>query len=228
MEKRYLESNEISCRVQQINENGLSLLLYVTSRAGQNILDEKYGNLNWQDHYQLIDGELFCTISIYNKETNQWVDKTDVGTANYTEKEKSRASDAFKRACVKVGIARELYSAPFIWITKEQVNIKTKNNKYTTTDKFKVQEIDYSMEGNIVKLVIINSKTGDIVYEKYPDKIIGLAQLRALEKMIKEAEVEKETVLDYFKIDTFEKINTSTFIKICNKLQKTIESKEEK
>lgn len=228
MEKRYLEADEISCRVQMINENGLSLLLYVTSRAGQNILDQKYGNLNWQDHYQLIDGDLFCTISIYNKDTKEWIDKTDVGTANYTEKEKSRASDAFKRACVKVGIARELYSAPFIWITKEQANIKTKNNKYITTDTFEVKDIDYSTDGNIVKLEIINSRTGDTVYKKYPDKIIGLAQLRTLEKMIKEAEIEKETVLDYFKIDTFEKINTSTFIKICNKLQKTIESKGEK
>lgn len=35
MENNFLNANEISCRVQQISEKGLSLLLYVTSRDGQ-------------------------------------------------------------------------------------------------------------------------------------------------------------------------------------------------
>ena len=40
MESTLLQANEISCRVQQISEKGLSLLLYVTSRDGQKRLDE--------------------------------------------------------------------------------------------------------------------------------------------------------------------------------------------
>ena len=53
-----LQANEISCRVQQISEKGLSLLLYVTSRDGQKRLDEKFGELGWQDRYEVIDGDL--------------------------------------------------------------------------------------------------------------------------------------------------------------------------
>lgn len=63
---RLLKAKEISCRVQQITENGISLLLYVTSRAGQNLLDEKYGALGWQDSYREIGNELFCTISAWD------------------------------------------------------------------------------------------------------------------------------------------------------------------
>lgn len=43
-------------------------------------------------------------------------EKQDVGTTGYAEKEKSQASDSFKRACFNWGIGRELYTAPFIWI----------------------------------------------------------------------------------------------------------------
>lgn len=45
MESTLLQANEISCRVQQISEKGLSLLLYVTSRDGQKRLDENMENL---------------------------------------------------------------------------------------------------------------------------------------------------------------------------------------
>lgn len=65
MESTLLQANEISCRIQQISEKGLSLLLYVTSRDGQKRLDEKYGPLGWQDKYEVIDGDLYCIISAY-------------------------------------------------------------------------------------------------------------------------------------------------------------------
>lgn len=54
----------------------------------------------------------------------------DVGTESYTEKEKGQASDSFKRACVSVGIGRELYSAPFIWISATKVTIQRKNDRW--------------------------------------------------------------------------------------------------
>lgn len=40
--------------------------------------------------------------------------------------------DSFKRACVSVGIGRELYSAPFIWIPAIKVNIQKKNDRCVT------------------------------------------------------------------------------------------------
>lgn len=59
---------------------------------------------------------MYCTVEIYDKESASWVSKQDVGTTGMAEKEKSQASDSFKRACFNWGIGRELYTAPFIWI----------------------------------------------------------------------------------------------------------------
>lgn len=222
----FLRPNEISCRVQTINENGLSLLLYITSRAGQNALDKKFGI--WQDSYQIIGTDLFCTISIYNKDIQQWISRSDVGTANYTEKEKSRSSDAFKRACVKFGIARELYSAPFIWISANDCNIKKKGDKFTTYDKFKVTYIDYTKNGEINELEIVNEGNNEVVFRKFSDEQIGIAKQEALRKKMKEANVEKEQVLKHFRLENLESINTTAFVKIMNKLDKTIQFNKEK
>ena len=113
---RLLRADEIECRISVINEKRLSLLLYKDARVDQRILDETFGPFGWKRSHQCIDGSLYCTVEIFNKETGQWIAKQDVGTTGYAEKEKSQASDSFKRACFNWGIGRELYSAPFIWI----------------------------------------------------------------------------------------------------------------
>ena len=113
---RLLRAEEIECRIAMVNEKGLSLLLYKDARVDQRILDETFGAFGWKRSHQCIDGNLYCTVEVYNKDSGEWVSKQDVGTTGYTEKEKSQASDSFKRACFNWGIGRELYSAPFIWI----------------------------------------------------------------------------------------------------------------
>lgn len=223
--ERLLKPKEISCRVQTINEKGLTLLLYVTSRAGQTLLDEKYGPLGWQDNYKVVDGDLYCTISAWDDGKKQWVSKEDVGTASYTAKEKGRASDAFKRACVKHGIARELYSAPFIWIPASQCNIKTgKDNKSTTKDKFFVNDITYNAAGEIDSLEIIN-QTMDVVFKQYPSGKISDVQRRALEKSMNTAEVNMDSILEVCKIKDLRDMTIDQFTKVCAKLQRTMEEK---
>lgn len=138
---RLLKSDEIECRVGTISEKGLSLLLYKDARADMKILDETFGAMNWQRQHELIGDNLYCTVRIWDESKNQWIAKMDVGTESYTEKEKGQASDSFKRACVSVGIGRELYSAPFIWIPAIKVNIQKKNDRCVTYDKFKVKEM---------------------------------------------------------------------------------------
>lgn len=225
MGERLLKPKEISCRVQNINEKGVTILLYVTSRAGQNLLDEKYGPLGWQDSYREINGELFCTISAWDDKKQQWVSKEDVGTASYTEKEKGRASDAFKRACVKHGIARELYSAPLIWIPAEQCKIYQTKERYGTKDKFSVLDIAYNAAGEIDALKIINQKM-DIVFEQYPSGKISDIQRKALIKTMEIAEVELDKILELCNIKDLRDMDQNQFSKICNKLQATIEAKE--
>lgn len=161
---RPLTSEEIDCRVSMCRENGVSLLLYKDARVDQNILDETFGIFGWQRSHQLIDGNLYCTVSVRNPETGEWVHKQDVGKESNAEKEKGQASDSFKRACFNLGIGRELYTAPFIWIPKELVTIKKDDKgKNTTYDKFSVRSITIE-GGKIVQLEIQNDTRKCVVY----------------------------------------------------------------
>ncbi len=106
---RLLRADEIECRASTVSEKGVSLLLYKDARVDQRILDETFGLFGWKRSHQCIDGNLYCTVEVYNKETREWISKQDVGKVGYAEKEKSQASDSFKRACFNWGIGRELY-----------------------------------------------------------------------------------------------------------------------
>lgn len=161
---RPLTSEEIDCRVSMCRENGVTLLLYKDARVDQNILDETFGIFGWQRSHQLIDGNLYCTVSVRNPETGEWIHKQDVGKESNAEKEKGQASDSFKRACFNLGIGRELYTAPFIWIPQELVTIKKDNKgKDTTNDRFSVRSITIE-GGKIVQLEIQNDTRKCVVY----------------------------------------------------------------
>lgn len=126
---RLLRADEIECRASLVSEKGLSLLLYKDARVDQRILDETFGIFGWKRSHQCINDKLYCTVEIYNKETGKWVAKQDVGTNGEQQKEKSQASDSFKRACFNWGIGRELYSAPFIWVPTSKTEIQKKGGK---------------------------------------------------------------------------------------------------
>lgn len=161
---RLLHADEIDCRISMVKESGVSLLLYKDARVDQNILDEIVGPMNWSRSHQLIGERLYCTVSIRCAETGEWVSKQDVGTESYTEKEKGQASDSFKRACFNWGIGRELYTAPFIWISNADCRIQKKQNgSFACYDSFFVREIGYDEKRNINRLEITNRK-GDVVY----------------------------------------------------------------
>ena len=138
---RALTADDIECRVSTVSDKGCSLLLYKDARCDMKILDETVGPENWKRSHELINGNLFCNVSLWDEGKKEWVTKQDVGTESYTEKEKGQASDAFKRACFNWGIGRELYTAPFIWIKSGDVTLAQKNGKSTTYDKFNVEQI---------------------------------------------------------------------------------------
>lgn len=152
---RQLRADEIECRVSQLKQNGLTLLLYKDARCDMNILDETVGSLNWQRHHRRDNAN--CVVSIYDTEKQTWVEKEDTGTESNTEAEKGLASDSFKRACFNWGIGRELYTAPFIWVSSDNCEIKTgSNGKPACYDKFVVRSIQYQ-DNKIVSLEIWNS-----------------------------------------------------------------------
>lgn len=170
MEFRTLRADEINCRVNTINEYGCTLLLYKDARADMNILDETIGAENWQRDHKELKGNIYCGVSIYNPELNDWVTKWDSGAESNTEAEKGEASDSFKRACVNWGIGRELYTAPVIKIPKEKVKLfKNDKGKWNTYDKFYVEAIKYSPKGEITHLSIKNDR-GERVFLKQPPK----------------------------------------------------------
>lgn len=120
-----LSINEIDFRVQSINLGGYATILaYKDARVDMNRLDEVFGVGFWQKKYDIINGNLFCSVGIYNKELKEWIWKQDVGTESMTEKEKGQASDAFKRACFNLGIGRELYNYPVIQIKLNENEFK--------------------------------------------------------------------------------------------------------
>ena len=91
-----------------------------------------------------------------------WVEKEDTGKESNTEAEKGLASDSFKRACVNWGIGRELYTAPRMFVGKE--NLKTLKNesyngkdRWTCRDTFTVTEIQYDGK-KIAYVKIVNDR----------------------------------------------------------------------
>lgn len=186
LEFRLLEKEEIECRVQQVmkDNSGCILLLYKTARTDYNLLDETIGAMNWQCDYKEIKGNLYCYISIYNKDLQQWITKSNCGVESNTEAEKGEASDSLKRAGFVWGIGRELYTAPFTYIrlTSDDFN----NSKLKTS--FKVKKIGYTNR-TITKLVIednkgnIRFKFGDVEEESAQQRI---AKNKALENQDKE------------------------------------------
>lgn len=168
---RKLKANEIECRVAQITKDGkLMLLLYKDARVDQKLLDETFGVFGWQRSHEVINGNLYCTVSVRNPETGEWISKQDVGVESSTEKEKGQASDSFKRACFNFGIGRELYSAPTIWVNKGDY---TQNDKGGTYDRFSVSDIGYDKDGNISMLSVKNTKTGKVVFTYGVSKVKG-------------------------------------------------------
>ena len=158
MNIRTLRADEIECRVQQVKGNGCVLLLYKDARCDMRILDEVFGVDGWEREHQVVNGNLYCTVRIWSEKRNQWISKQDVGTESNTEKQKGEASDSFKRACFNIGIGRELYSAPFTWITLNKEEVSEKNGKHALNYKvkFSVKEIEYDEHREISKLVIID------------------------------------------------------------------------
>lgn len=106
-------------------------LAYIDARAVMDRLDRVVGPENWQDSYEVIPtpvteydrnsrekytshkGVVICSISI--KYNDEWITKQDSAEFTTFESVKGGFSDAFKRAAVKFGVGRYLYSFPTIW-----------------------------------------------------------------------------------------------------------------
>ncbi len=231
---RLLRADEIECRAAAVSEKGLSLLLYKDARVDQRILDETFGIFGWKRSHQSIEGNLYCTVEIFDKERNVWVSKQDVGTVGMAEKEKSQASDSFKRACFNWGIGRELYTAPFIWIPADRADIQKRGNRFVCSSRFTVKAIAYNADREIISLTVCG-EDGKTVYawkEKsgtQGGQMPGSAgspsltkgQMELLEKELERTGVEFEAVQDRYQIGEPGKMTGEVYQKVMSALAKT-------
>lgn len=230
---RTLNADEIDVRISSVKQDGCSILLYKDARVDQRLLDEVVGPFNWQRSHEVINGNLYCTVSIFDEMKKQWVHKQDVGKESYTEKEKGVASDSFKRACFNWGIGRELYTAPFIWIPAKYVEI-TRNTKggYVTYDKFYVKKISYDENRRINGLQIAD-KNNRVVYqmgqksveEKIPEEqpqqimYIDTAMYNVIIKELERTGVSKEKIFERYNIHSFDEMTVQMWQKAITGLK---------
>lgn len=207
---RTLRADEIDCRVGTVTDKGCSLLMYKDARVDMRLLDEVVGATNWKREHELINGNLFCTVSIWDGEKKEWVSKQDVGVESNTEKEKGQASDAFKRACVNWGIGRELYTCPFVWINlaAEEWRQNGMGKKQPKT-RFYVTHIEYE-EGNVSYLRIVDESGAQrFVFGMSEKEKEAIMEVTAVADVVELEKVYRKYEREYSK--------SAPFIAACNK-----------
>ena len=213
MKFRGLRADEIEVRVGSITRNGASLLLYKDARCDMNILDEVFGPMWWQRRHEVINGNLYCGIGIYNNDIKDWVWKWDCGIESRADGEgnekKGEASDSFKRAAFNIGIGRELYTAGFIFIKCETEPIQNSNryklkNSYEFSGAY-VSHIEYKeneYKREITGLIIKNSK-GEQIFAKKGEKVdngeVTEEEILKLFALAEQAGYSKDTVFKQVK-----------------------------
>ena len=219
-----LTANDVECRIKKITNEGAVLLLYKTARVDMRILDEVYGSMNWQRHHEVINNNLFCTISVWDSEKAQWISKQDVGTESNAEAEKGQASDAFKRAGFAWGIGRELYDSPFIWIS----------GKVSKYDRFHVTDIQYDREKQeFTRLTICDDKgkeryrLGTKTDRPQPTDDRRQKGIEAIAELVKKHKAEQpfaDWLKDTMKVDNLDGLTVEQLAEVYKGFKKWIES----
>lgn len=110
--------DHLEWKPQTVSGNRCMVIAYIDARAVMDRLDAVCGVCGWRDEYfPLGDGNVKCRLSL--RLGGEWVSKEDVGgesdQRDAGDKTKAAFSDALKRAAVKFGVGRYLYSLPHQW-----------------------------------------------------------------------------------------------------------------
>lgn len=107
---------DIHWRAQTVSKTGdkALALAYLDARDVMDRLDQVCGAANWQDRYEFDGPRTVCYLSI--RIDGEWITKADGAGDTQVEAEKGAISDALKRAAVKWGIGRYLYSLGNTWV----------------------------------------------------------------------------------------------------------------
>lgn len=213
MEFRVLTAADVECRVQS---TGLKrdeksgkftawavLLVYKNARTDRAILNETCGKFGWKNSYELINDNLFCTISVKSPD-GEWISKQDVGVQSNTEREKGQASDALKRAAFAWGIGEELYSCPRTTYFFEEGEYRIKDGKAYPQIAFEVEQLDVDKTTRRVTALRITkynpyrSANRQLAFEWTSKKVLNDVQLTKLAERISAGENLTEQIRDNY------------------------------
>lgn len=242
MKFRGLKAEEIEIRVGSVGEHGASLLLYQDARCAMTILDETLGAENWQRDHKEVKGNLYCGIGIWDDQKKDWIWKWDCGTESFSEKEKGESSDSMKRAAVNVGIARELYTSPFIFIKGvSQSNGKDQRGRdqYELTQEGKklingarVTEIEYeeTEHARKIKSLTICDRNGNVIYpdggRRQQPKKPTAASLQFLLDYAAQVNVTEEQILKSYELNSLQDMTQEIYDNSMARLKKMAEKNE--
>lgn len=151
---RKLRIDEIDFRVGMANKNSkgayCTLLAYKDARVDMSVLDEVYKD-RWQNEYKRDSkGVLQCGIGVH-QEGIGWIWKWSNGTESNTEAAKGEYSDAFKRAGFMVGIGRELYDMPNLFVKLLPNDFTEQNGKVKINGWFKPNDWNWEMTDQMIR-----------------------------------------------------------------------------
>jgi hypothetical protein len=131
-------TEEIHLKPISVKDKRALSLPYIDARTVMDRLDAVVGILNWEDDYHVQpDGSVVCQLRV--RILGEWIRKTDVGSPSEQPDEgdrlKAAFSDSLKRAAVKFGVGRYLYSLPKQWLDYDPV-------KKCITGKYKFRSED--------------------------------------------------------------------------------------
>lgn len=111
--------DEVQWKAQTVRGNRALAVAYVDARCVMDRLDAVFGVAGWQDEYGVLaNGSVVCKLRCLVD--GLWIEKSDVGSESEQpdggDRVKAAFSDAIKRAAVKWGAGRYLYSLPRQWV----------------------------------------------------------------------------------------------------------------
>lgn len=126
-------ADEVKWKPQAVKGDRALAICFIDARAVMDRLDEVAGVGGWKDEYAVLaEHNVMCRLSVLVG--GEWVTKADVGGESEQpdggDRAKAAFSDALKRAAVKFGVGRYLYSLPHQWCDYDAAK-----RKFSTTPK---------------------------------------------------------------------------------------------
>ena len=200
---------DVEWRVQRsgLSANGqpwAMVIPYITSRAIMERLDDVFGIDGWYDSYREWKGKgVLCSLSV--KINDKWITKEDGADDTNIEATKGGLSDSLKRAGVKFGIGRYLYQLDPVFAV-----CSTDRKEYDN-------QVTFKKKGS--SDVYGSWRTPDLPAFATPTSYIKTKEIRVIQKLMEEANIDKELFFEHFNLVDVSLIKTEMYDKIVASLE---------